>query len=485
MAEPIRLSASGISSYDAKKAASAVEQAVNYLQQVKLDIDFKDSFSGMSMFPNTQGELRSVLRTIEKKRATIDALVTALSNGTQKIEDADAGFKNDLVTETISSKLLSLLGGIASKTFLALLGPGYWLYSLFAEHEAQSQKSGGLEESNTTTKISHNYTADDFNNLSRGEKQALIDRYERDHPDIAERFNQFLAESGVSEEDAENIKFMVYSAPEPYRSIYLEHLEDYNLKLKGGGGTHNILTNRTTVDGEKHFEQDPRGPYNSFFHESGHAVDDYEKHGFELISKDAYYSSEFKIGGKSIYDYLSDDIRNNIHSYLSDNYSNLSEDEINTILRSMNLTDDADFRWRARDIGLEDARLDEIRTEVIEHYYDNVLVGVEKGVICDAYGGMTNEVFFEQPTQAEIDAGVSHYGHAYNSNYWYDDSTSFRDLFYGGRLTPEYQTGKQAAELWADFFAAQMTHDEAALSLIKQHFPTAYAAMEKMALEMV
>ena len=57
MAEPIRLSASGISSYDAKKAASAVDQAVNYLQQVKLDIDFKDSFSGMSMFPNTQGEL--------------------------------------------------------------------------------------------------------------------------------------------------------------------------------------------------------------------------------------------------------------------------------------------------------------------------------------------------------------------------------------------------------------------------------------------
>ena len=87
MAEPIRLSASGISSYDAKKAASAVDQAVNYLQQVKLDIDFKDSFSGMSMFPNTQGELRSVLSTLEKKKETIDALVTALSNGTQTFFD--------------------------------------------------------------------------------------------------------------------------------------------------------------------------------------------------------------------------------------------------------------------------------------------------------------------------------------------------------------------------------------------------------------
>lgn len=135
MAEPIRLSASGISSYDAKKAASAVEQAVNYLQQVKLDIDFKDSFSGMSMFPNTQGELRSVLSTLEKEKETIDALVTALANGTQKIEDADAGFKHDLVAETTNEKLLALLGGITSQTFHSLLGPGYWLYSIFSENE--------------------------------------------------------------------------------------------------------------------------------------------------------------------------------------------------------------------------------------------------------------------------------------------------------------------------------------------------------------
>lgn len=137
MAEPIRLSASGISSYDAKKAASAVEQAVNYLQQVKLDIDFKDSFSGMSMFPNTQGELRSVLSTLEKKKETIDALVTALSDGTQKIEDADAGFKHDLVAETPSEKLGKIIERVLYSATIgntSIFG-AYWLYSYFSSNE--------------------------------------------------------------------------------------------------------------------------------------------------------------------------------------------------------------------------------------------------------------------------------------------------------------------------------------------------------------
>lgn len=135
MAEPIRLSASGISSYDAKKAASAVEQAVNYLQQVKLDIDFKDSFSEMAMFPNTQGELRSVITALEQKKETIDSFATMLSSGMQKIENADAGFKHDLVAETPNEKMLSLFSDIASQMFNSLFGPGYWLYSLFTKND--------------------------------------------------------------------------------------------------------------------------------------------------------------------------------------------------------------------------------------------------------------------------------------------------------------------------------------------------------------
>lgn len=135
MAEPIRLSASGISSYDAKNAALAINQALNYLRQVKFDIDFKDSFSGMALFPNTQGELRSVIAALEQKKETIDSFVAVLSSGVQKIENADDGFKHDLVAETLNEKMLSLFGDITSQTFNSLFGPGYWLYSLFTKND--------------------------------------------------------------------------------------------------------------------------------------------------------------------------------------------------------------------------------------------------------------------------------------------------------------------------------------------------------------
>lgn len=137
MAESIRVSAPGVFSYDAKNAASAIEQAVKYLQQVKLDIDFKDSFSGLSMFPNTQGELRAVLDTLEGKSETIDLLVAALSNGMQKIEEADAEFKHDLVAETSSEKLGEIITRVLYGATIgnsSLLG-AYWLYSSFSSNK--------------------------------------------------------------------------------------------------------------------------------------------------------------------------------------------------------------------------------------------------------------------------------------------------------------------------------------------------------------
>ena len=41
----------------------------------------------------------------------------------------------------------------------------------------------------------------------------------------------------------------------------------------------------------------------------------------------------------------------------------------------------------------------------------------------------------------------------------------------------------QESELWAEFFAAKMTQDEAALKSIKSHFPQAYKAMEAIGVE--
>jgi len=114
-----------------------------------------------------------------------------------------------------------------------------------------------------------------------------------------------------------------------------------------------------------------------------------------------------------------------------------------------------------------------------------VLVGARNGPINDAYGGVTNEVFYKSRTDAERNAGLVNYGHAGATTYWYKNMVTGTPYDLGiGHLDQSNQTGKQAGELWADFFSAQMTQDTETLSKMKVHFPTAYEAMEQMAVEM-
>ena len=85
------------------------------------------------------------------------------------------------------------------------------------------------------------------------------------------------------------------------------------------------------------------------------------------------------------------------------------------------------------------------------------LAGQENEAASDVYGGVTNNAL------------LGTYGHR-DKNYWYILGIS---------------TNSQTSELWAEFFAAQMTQDEVALESIKKHFPNAYDAMEAMARDMV
>lgn len=134
MAKPIRVSTSNILLDDAKSAATGIERAIKSLRQVKVDVDSEDALFEISMLPNAKAELQSVLSAIEQEKEKIDLLTSALSNGTQKIEDADAGFKNDPGAEKAEDKLQTLFEGVCSQTLYALFGSGCWLYSLFSEN---------------------------------------------------------------------------------------------------------------------------------------------------------------------------------------------------------------------------------------------------------------------------------------------------------------------------------------------------------------
>ena len=130
-------------------------------------------------------------------------------------------------------------------------------------------------------------------------------------------------------------------------------------------------------------------------------------------------------------------------------------------MRSLNLTDDAAYTYGG-DENLDQV-LKQYRGEIVRHM-NYELAGEVNEAASDVYGGVTNNAI------------IGGYGHRKEPN----EKGSDYQYWYSGRKP----TNNQTSELWAEFFAAKMTHDENALVSIKEHFPNAYDAMEKMAQEM-
>ncbi len=86
----------------------------------------------------------------------------------------------------------------------------------------------------------------------------------------------------LTEADRNKIKYIAYTAPEPYRSVYLGYVEIYEVGSFGGKiiwskvetNQYYKYTDRTYfVDMITAFAGDPRGEYTTWIHESGHATD--------------------------------------------------------------------------------------------------------------------------------------------------------------------------------------------------------------------
>lgn len=306
----------------------------------------------------------------------------------------------------------------------------------------------------------------------------IVTAYERENPDVAKKMDKAFKNSGLADSDIDKIKSTVYNAPEPYRSLYIQNLGKYTYG-EGNRTAYSEIFNRAMYSDADELSKDPKGAYNGIFHESGHAIDDVEKSWGNITEKYSYK-------GRSLYELITQDVRGNISAYIDANYGDLSVEEKNIIMRSMNLTDDAEFRYMARDNALSDGRLNRIRTQVLDHYYDVEMAGYDNEAVCDIYGGVTNEVFYKEHDEV-------HLSHVRNgSDYWFNNGLIDLGYFAGNYdyATGEFiygvndQSGNQAKELWAIFFAAQMTQDTAVLKNMKEHFPSAYEAMEQMALDM-
>ncbi|MCM1496636.1 MAG: hypothetical protein NC089_12680 [Bacteroides sp.] len=292
-------------------------------------------------------------------------------------------------------------------------------------------------------------------------KQQVVEGFETVHPEIAERFNRLLQSKGCEEltmGDILNIKYLAYTAEEPYRSLYLEKLDAYWISdLYGEDEEKNMDTfygvgRHITLNYPESFLQDKRGAYTSFFHETGHGTDYYMVSFFSH----RYQYEDPETGEKhSLYELIEADVYENVREHIRACDASLTEEEVEQVLQSI--------QYGGSEEDLQDVKLEKIRDDVLR-MYDTELAGPTMSAVCDVYGGITNQNI----------SSAQGYGHGPEEGkpflYWYD--------------VVGQPTNKQSSELWTEYFSYQMTGNEEALEQIRAYYPRASEAMDAMTEEM-
>jgi hypothetical protein len=223
-------------------------------------------------------------------------------------------------------------------------------------------------------------------------------------------------------------------------------------------------------DQDETFADNPRGPYNTVFHESGHAIDDYEDPDSLGIIKEE--TAGYKYNGRTLNSLIKEDTRNYVNNIIESDkiLSQLTDAQKKELLTNLNLTDDSKYRYEGTDASSKAMQRYQDR---LRNLMKNDLYGPVNECASDVYGGVTNNAI------------IGSYGHRKDPedssyDYWYKPNPL------GGisQIGKQYSTGNQESEMWAEFYAAKMTRDEEALESIRKHFPQAYEAMEQMAADM-
>ncbi|MDR1798444.1 MAG: hypothetical protein LBR19_00950 [Bifidobacteriaceae bacterium] len=239
----------------------------------------------------------------------------------------------------------------------------------------------------------------------------------------------------LSAQEIEDLINQIDQAPEPYRSLFMEHYDEFSYK-QDTSGFYNPVFDSIHLDFTTD-ANDPRGPFYTVLHEFGHGIDDKEKwFGMETGS--------YEIDGQNLYETLRADVEADLTNTVTQ-YSTDPDQRARVVDAIMNRTTDQ--------LSADDAQV----LADLQGYYSTALAGANANVASDIYGGITNNVI------------MGDYGHRDDPYYWYG--------LFGN------PTGAQAEEFFAGFYAEQMM-PSGPDSTLSQYFPNSTAFCEQMAQDM-
>ena len=321
----------------------------------------------------------------------------------------------------------------------------------------------------------------------------LVDVYRALNPDIAEKFDALLNSGNepIKEFDRYNIMYIAYTADEPFRELFLGTLGTYTLGDVTYTGTSfytysgdleksaYATENTVNLNPDKTLYYDAKGPYNTFFHECGHAID------YQLGNEDAY-SREYMDGTN--FDVISGDVYGKIESEINEccakYFKELSNDEIqdtkNSIIEciknggdkeALSQTERKVYTRFEYDLVEELSMRGEYKAETKE---GKQVVALIRAGISDIYGGVTNNVIVGEGYHKNKDEKDNDKdGNKEEYIYWYE-------------LEPPYEhTGKQESEMWAHYFSFGITGNNEATRTMQIYLSNTMNQYDEMATDMV
>lgn len=314
--------------------------------------------------------------------------------------------------------------------------------------------------------------------VSSYQKNCIIDDFERKYPEYKNAMETMLSTGDPNElekEDMLNIKYIAYTAPEPYRTIYLENLnlctfyciydEKEQENAKNGYSSEErkiVIRNMSQA-----FMNNPRAPYMTIFHESGHAIDhmicevdgayfteNYTTSSSELDEvKESIGKEEVTLQDAIYYDvYYSIENRIKSAKTLDEEKTNeeiLGEESIEKILDS--LKGDVEDT-----VVLNDEEV-AVKNQILE-YYSNEFEKIENAIALDIYRSMTNgNIDIEDSDSVQ---------NGHSDEYWKNEDGSLNS--------------NHCKELWAEYFASCMTDNKAFLRSIEKYFPESSKVLEEI-----
>lgn len=334
-------------------------------------------------------------------------------------------------------------------------------------------------------------------NMSDSDKSKIrqyVALYEKlkEHENEKEEINKFFDNSvkgGFSENDIFNIKYFAYTSSDPSHTIFFSYIgkcrvSDFNSTNNDGSRgswysfvDHSLHLNKDSYGG---FDKDPRGAYNTVFHEIGHNIDDLMVDGYDYHenSNGTAYVNTFtwdKLQEGNFFDTLRGDVENNIRNSVNQ-YSNsellkIDNDGKEKLVSA--LLDRRNATWlnpRLKNAYEKIYASYTGKINVLGGYFGVVtemgiydakngqLDGASNEMISDIYGGVTNN---------SVVGSYAHEGgqpFKNESSYWY--------------TTDGKPTRYQNLEFFAEYFAMEMTRDSDAENA-RHYLPQSYKVMDE------